>query len=149
MGESIDTESVCQDVARSLVARAPEDVVFTMTFVGESRDILTRFFESVIRQELTRRGVSSEATLVRPFIDLHSAALRDFVFSGVALSRQFRLGEIERLLGDTTSVTRVDLWDELTNHLIAAVRRFHAQSADIPALVATLEEGRRGASGAR
>jgi hypothetical protein len=144
-----DCQQLCQDVAKALVERAPQDVVFTMAFVGESRDVLTRFFEGIIREELDRQGVSPKDTLVRPFIDLHAASLRDFVFSGVALSRQFRLQEIERLLGDTTSVTRVDLWDELTRHLTTAVGHFLSQSNEIPALVAQLEEERRTASAPR
>ncbi|WAP67556.1 hypothetical protein [Jiella pelagia] len=53
--------------------------------------------------------------------------MRDFVFSGVALSRQFRIEEIERLLGDASSLLRVDIWDELRRHIDVAEAQFAAQ----------------------
>lgn len=129
-------------LAEALVRRAPQDVVFTMTIVGESRQRLLRFFEDLIREEIERRGGSPTRDLVRPFIDEHAAHLRDFVLTGAALSRQFRLEQIEALLGDRTMLTRVDLWDTLAEHIRIAADRFRAQADDIPALLADLAETR-------
>ncbi|XWN29284.1 MAG: hypothetical protein ROR55_17485 [Devosia sp.] len=134
-------------MAKEIVERAPQDVVFSMTFIGESRQRLFNFFEGVIRQEVEARGGSLTSDLVRPFVDEHASKLRDFVLTGAALSRQFRLEDMERLLGDRTMVTRVDLWDSLTQHIEAACAQFRAQADEIPEMLETLERTRAEASG--
>lgn len=130
------------ETAAALVARAPRDVVFSLSMVGESREILLRHFEMLIRGEIERRGGALDADLARPFIDTHAAQLRDFVLAGVALSRQMRLEQIERLLGDSDRLTRVDLWDALRSHIAEAERRFHAEAQAIPALLSELGTAR-------
>ncbi|RAI04275.1 hypothetical protein DLJ53_07480 [Acuticoccus sediminis] len=131
-------------LAEEIVRRAPQDIVFTMTFMGESRQRLLAFFEALIAREIEARGASLSDDLVRPFIDEHAARLRDFVMTGTALTRQYRLDEIERLLGDRTMITRVDLWDTLTDHILAACHQFQAQADEIPALLAALRRTRDG-----
>lgn len=137
------------ETAAALVERAPRDVVFSLSMVGESREILLRHFETLIRAEIERRGGAPGEDLVRPFIDAHAAQLRDFVLAGVSLSRQMRLEQIERLLGDSDRLTRVDLWDALRAHIAEAERRFHAEAQAIPALLAELGDARAAARGPR
>lgn len=127
-------------VAGSLVARAPQDVVFVMRFLGESQLLLQRHFKGFITDELQQRGANYDThPLLQYFIDMHAAELRDFVFTGVSLSRHFRIGEIEALTGDTESVMRVDLWDALLSHIEAAEGRFRAEAEDLPRLLDGIE----------
>ena len=90
-----------------------------------------------------RRGISA----VRPFRDAHAAELRDFVFNGVALSRHFRVGEIEFLTRDTEALMRVDIWDSLKSHIETAERQFQTQAQDLPKMLAAMgmarTDGRR------
>jgi len=130
-------------VAGALEKRAPRDIAFVKTVLGESRDLLTRHFEGVIRTELERRGAALSESFVRPFIDVHAAELRDFVLSGVALSHSFRIEQIEQMMGDSTTLMRVDIWDALTRHIEAAAERFRAQADDIPRMLEALEANRR------
>lgn len=129
-------------LAKEIVRRAPRDVVFTMTFIGETRQRLFAHFEAMIAREIEARGADLTDDLMRPFIDEHAAKLRDFVVTGTALTRQFRLEDIEALMGDRTMLTRVDLWDALTDHIDAAQKQFLAQADEIPALLADLRRTR-------
>ncbi|TIW75717.1 MAG: hypothetical protein E5V42_00385, partial [Mesorhizobium sp.] len=106
------------DIAGDLVRLMPRDLVFVMRFLGESQFRLQSHFQDFIRAELAAGGVTAEThPMIHLFIENHAILLRDFVFSGVSLSRQFRVEEIERLTGDTTSVMRVDIWDQLKSHI--------------------------------
>ena len=126
-------------IAEAIVRRAPQDLVFVMRFLGESQYQLMRHFQEFIRSEIARRGATAEEyPLLAHFVDAHAAELRDFVFNGVALSRHFRVGEIEFLTRDTEALMRVDIWDSLKNHVETAERRFRAQAADLPRLLATM-----------
>ncbi|GMG83120.1 hypothetical protein LNKW23_23330 [Paralimibaculum aggregatum] len=128
------------EVAGSLVARAPQDVVFVMRFLGESQLLLQRHFKDYITEELGSRGASHDThPLLQYFIDVHAAELRDFVFTGVSLSRQFPIREIEVLTGDTGNVMRVDLWDALRGHIEMAERKFRTEAEDLPRLLAGIE----------
>jgi hypothetical protein len=60
------------------------------------------------------------------------------VFNGVALSRHFRVGEIEFLTRDTEALLRVDIWDSLKSHVETAERRFLAQADDLPRMLADM-----------
>lgn len=126
-------------VAEEIVRRASQDLVFVMRFLGESQYRMTRHFQSFIRGEIERRGATVDRyPLLAHFIDAHAAELRDFVFTGVSLSRQFRVGEIEVLTQDTEALLRVDLWDSLKNHIETAEQRFLAQAADLPRLLSVM-----------
>jgi hypothetical protein len=126
-------------IAEAIVRRAPQDLVFVMRFLGESQYQLMRHFQDFIRGEIARRGATSDQyPLLAHFIDAHAAELRDFVFNGVALSRHFRVGEIEFLTRDTEALMRVDIWDSLKNHIESAEQQFHIQAADLPRLLATM-----------
>jgi hypothetical protein len=99
-------------LAEAIVARAPRDLVFVMQFVGETQYQVLKYFQDLVIRELESRGIRREDNaLLQIFIDKHATEMRDFVFSGVALSRPFRIEEIERLMGDTTNVIRSDIWD--------------------------------------
>ena len=116
-------------VAEEIVRRAPQDLVFVMRFLGESQHRLMRHFQEFIRDEAARRGATAEEyPLLAHFVDAHAAELRDFVFNGVALSRHFRVGEIEFLTRDSEAMLRVDIWDSLKSHIETAERRFLAQA---------------------
>lgn len=128
--------------AEELVRRAPQDIVFQMAVIGETREILRRFFEKQIEAEIERRGGSMADALARPFVDEHAARLRDFVLTGVSLSRQFRLEDIEALLGDRTMLTRVDLWDSFTSHIETALSNFQAEAGKVSEMLASLESAR-------
>jgi hypothetical protein len=116
------------------------DLVFTMTFLGESQHRMQRHFEAFIAEALTAAGVTQEThPMIRLFVERHATLLREFVFSGVALSRQFGIGEIERLTGDTASLMRIDIWDQLKSHIEMAEARFRAQLPDLPRQLADFE----------
>ena len=124
------------DVSAELVKLMPRDLVFVMRFMGESQHRLQGHFQDFIRAELATRGVTAEThPMIHLFIESHAILLRDFVFSGVSLSLQFRIDEIERLTGDTTSMIRVDIWDQLKSHIETAEKQFHAQAGTLPGLL--------------
>ena len=77
--------------------------------------------------------------MIHSFIERHAIMLRDFVFSGVSLSRQFHVDEIERLMGDTTSLLRVDIWDDLKSYIAAAETQFRSQVPVLPNLLSGWE----------
>lgn len=128
-------------IAGDLVELMPRDLVFVMRFMGESQHRLQGYFQDFIRAELAARGVTAQThPMVHLFIESHAILLRDFVFSGVSLSRQFRIEEIERLTGDTTAMTRIDIWDQLRSHIEAAEKQFRAQSGTLPRLLSEFEK---------
>lgn len=126
-------------VAEDIIGRASQDLVFVMRFLGESQYRMMRYFQDFIRTEIARRGATAEEyPLLAHFIDAHASELRDFVFAGVSLSRQFRVGEIEFLTRDTAALLRVDIWDALKNHIETAEQRFLAQAEDLPKLLSAM-----------
>ncbi|MEX3010571.1 hypothetical protein [Hoeflea sp. TYP-13] len=128
-------------LAGKIIARADDDIIFSMQFLGESQHVVNRHFQEFIESELNAHGVTRKNHgLLQAFIDTHAAELREFVFTGVALSRQFRLREFEDLLGDKTSVFRTDIWDALSRYITAAEENFQAQARDFPELLLQLEE---------
>lgn len=126
-------------IAEEIVRRAPQDLVFVMRFLGESQYRLMRHFQQFIREETARRGATAEEyPLLAHFVDAHAAELRDFVFNGVALSRHFRVGEIEFLTQDSEALLRVDIWDSLKSHIETAQRRFLTQADNLPRMLADM-----------
>ncbi len=124
--------------AEAVIARAPQDLVFTLRFLGQSQEILHSHFRRFLEGRLAEAGVTPEEHPLLPFfIDSHAVELRDFVATGVSLARPFRLGEIEILTGDVETLMRVDLWDALASHIDMAERRF---AQGIARVVATLTE---------
>lgn len=133
--------SQADGVTGDLVRLMPRDLVFVMRFMGESQFRLQSHFQDFIRAELAAGGVTTEThPMIHLFIENHAILLRDFVFSGVSLSRQFRVDEIERLTGDTTSMIRVDIWDQLKSHIETAERQFRSQVDGLPKLLSTFEK---------
>ena len=115
-----------------------------MKFLGESQLLLHDHFRGFIADELARRGATLERhPLLQLFIDAHANELREFVFTGVSLSRQFRLPEIETLTGDAEAILRIDIWDALSGHIDLARRRFAEQADTIPAQLDAMEVARR------
>ena len=136
-GEGAETGSA---LAEAIVARAPQDLVFVMQFVGETQYKVLRYFQDLVIRELEARGIRREDTaLLQIFIDRHATEMRDFVFSGVALSRPFRIQEIERLMGDTTNVLRSDIWDALRSHIGAVEEKFVREADGLPRQLAQIE----------
>lgn len=124
------------DVTSDLVRLMPRDLVFTMRFLGESQNLLQRHFQGFMEAEMAAAGMTPEThPMIHAFIERHALLMRDFVFSGVALTRQFRIEEIERLIGDSTSLLRVDIWDELKGHIAMAERQFRSQVPGLPQLL--------------
>lgn len=129
-----------QDVTTDLVRLMPRDLIFTMRFLGESQHRLQRHFQDFIETEMGSAGMTPQThPMIHSFIERHAVMLRDFVFSGVSLSRQFHVDEIERLLGDTTSLLRVDIWDDLETYIAAAEAQFRSQVPVLPNLLSDWE----------
>lgn len=127
-------------LAAHIVARAPRDLMFVMQFVGEAQYAVLKYFQDLVIEQLASRGIRREDhALLQIFIDRHATEMRDFVFSGVALSRPFRIAEIERLLGDSTGVMRTDIWDALRSHIDTVETRFRAQADALPGQLAAIE----------
>lgn len=111
--------------AGEMLARAPQDLVFTMRFLGQSQEILHNHFRRFLETRLGAAGVTPDSHPLLPFfIDSHAVELREFVTTGVSLARSFRLGEIEILTGDVETVMRVDIWDAIASHIDMAEQRF-------------------------
>lgn len=126
--------------AAGIIARAPQDMVFTPRFLGPSQELLHQHFRRFLEAKLKDAGVTSDSHPLLPFfIDSHAVELRDFVATGVALARPFRLGEIEILTGDVETLMRVDIWDALAGHIEMAERRF---ASGIARVVASLDADR-------
>lgn len=122
--------------AEAVVARAPQDLVFTMRLLGQSQEILHTHFRHFLEARLAEAGVTPESHPLLPFfIDSHAVELREFVVTGVSLARSFRLGEIEILTGDVETLMRVDIWDAIASHIDMAEQRF---SEGIARVVASL-----------
>lgn len=133
--------------AEAMVARAPQDLVFTMRFLGQSQEILHSHFRSFLERRLAQAGVTPENHALLPFfIDSHAVELRDFVVTGVALARPFRLGEIEVLTGDVETLMRVDIWDAIASHIDMAEARFAEGIARVVATLTAAEAEIRGAA---
>ncbi len=129
------------------MARAPQDLVFTMRFLGQSQEILHNHFRNFLQARLDAAGVTPENHPLLPFfIDSHAVELRDFVATGVALARPFRLGEIEVLTGDVETLMRVDIWDAIASHIDMAEARFAEGIARVVATLTAAEAEIRGAA---
>ena len=133
-----ETRRPSRRTAEAMVIRAPEDLVFTMRFLGQSQELLYSHFRAFLESELGKAGVSAEEHPLLPFfIDSHATELRDFVATGVALARPFSLGEIEFLTGDAETLMRVDIWDAIASHIDMAEARF---SKGISKVVSALQD---------
>ncbi|WP_236019512.1 hypothetical protein [Fuscibacter oryzae] len=136
-----------RSTAEAIVARAPQDLVFTMRFLGQSQEILHSHFRCFLESRLAQAGVTPENHPLLPFfIDSHAVELRDFVVTGVALARPFRLGEIEVLTGDVETLMRVDIWDAIASHIDMAEARFAEGIARVVATLTAAEAEIRGAA---
>lgn len=140
-------DSSSRSTAAAMVARAPQDVVFTLRFLGQSQEILHNHFRAFLETRLAEAGVTVENHPLLPFfIDSHAVELRDFVATGVSLARPFRLAEIEILTGDAETLMRVDIWDAIASHIDMAERRFSAGIARVVAALTERESEIRGAA---
>lgn len=111
--------------AEAMITRAPQDVVFTVQFLGQSQEILHSHFRRFLEARLAEAGVTADSHPLLPFfIDSHAVELREFVVTGVSLARCFRLAEIEILTGDVETLMRVDIWDAIASHIDMAEKRF-------------------------
>lgn len=127
-------------LAESIIKRAPSDLLFVMQFVGQTQYDVLKYFQDLVIRELEARGIRREETaLLQIFIDRHATEMRDFVFSGVALSRPIRVQELEQLMGDRTNVLRTDVWDALRSHIETVETKFVADADDLPRQLAEIE----------
>ena len=123
-------ESVASELSRLM----QRDLVFVMRFLGESQHLMQAYFQDFILRELAAREITEQThPLIHAFAERHAILLRDFVFSGVSLSRQLRIEEVEQLTGD--SMMRVDIWDQLRSHIEMAERQFRGQIPQLPAML--------------
>jgi hypothetical protein len=130
-------------IASELSRLMQRDLVFVMRFLGESQHLLQTYFQTFILGELATRDINEEThPLVHAFAERHAILLRDFVFSGVSLSRQFRIEEVEKLTGDT--MIRVDIWDQLRSHIGMAEQQFRNQLPQLPAMLEAWKSPERG-----
>jgi hypothetical protein len=122
------------DVTTELARLMQRDLVFVMRFIGESQHRMQMHFQDFILRELAATGVTPQThPMIHAFAEKHALMLRDFVFSGVSLSRQFRVEEMEQLTGDT--MIRVDVWDQLRSHVGMAESQFRSQLPQLPAVL--------------
>ncbi|NLS04163.1 hypothetical protein HGP14_12440 [Rhizobium sp. P32RR-XVIII] len=122
------------DITTELAGLMQRDLVFVMRFLGESQHLMQSHFQRFILRELSAAGITDEThPMIHAFAERHAILLRDFVFSGVSLSRQLRVEEIEQLTGDT--MIRVDVWDQLRSHVDLAERQFRTQMPELPAVL--------------
>lgn len=140
--------SGAQRIAEEILDRAPQDLVFLMRFLGESQYLLQAHFREVIEKGLAARNVTRDGhPFLQVFIDSHATELREFVFTGMSMTRQFRIREIETLTGDTFQMMRMDIWDALVGNIEAAERRFAAELESLPEVLAEVERSKTGADG--
>lgn len=122
------------DVTTELASLMQRDLVFVMRFIGESQHLMQSHFQRFILDELAMTGVTPQThPMIHAFAEKHALMLRDFVFSGVSLSRQFRIEEMEQLTGDT--MIRVDLWDQLRSYVSMAESQFRNQLPELPVVL--------------
>lgn len=125
-------------ITNALLDRAKEDLVFKMDFLGESQHLLFNHFRELILQELKSQGLKpDEDPLLGLFAEAHAAELRDFVFTGVSLQKLLRFKQIEELIGESSSLMLVDIWDTLEDLIDMAEKKFAEQAQDLPDFVAT------------
>lgn len=125
-------------ITNALLDRAKEDLVFKMDFLGESQHLLFNHFRELILQELKSQGLMpDEDPLLGLFAEAHAAELRDFVFTGVSLQKLLRFTQIEELIGESSSLMLVDIWDTLEDLIDMAEKKFAEQAQDLPDFVAT------------
>ena len=126
--------AVTGDITTELARLMQRDLVFVMRFLGESQHLMQSHFQDFILGELAATGITGEThPMIHAFAERHAILLRDFVFSGVSLSRQLRIEEVEQLTGDT--MIRVDIWDQLRSHVAMAERQFRTQLPQLPAML--------------
>lgn len=120
------------DVANALVEILPRDAIFALRFLGESRVRLLEHFQAFIVGEFAKIGATPEThPMLHAFAETHAMALRDFVVSGVEFAHQFALEHIERLIGDSGGLLRVDIWDHLKSHIGDAQVQFQRQLSNL------------------
>ena len=135
-------------VAAALVELMPRDAIFALRFLGESRLRLLEHFQAFILSEFAKAGATPEThPMLHAFAETHALALRDFVVSGVEGSHQIALEHMERLMGDSGGLLRVDIWDQLQSHICDAESHFQREvdglQSDLEAYRATRPRAER------
>jgi len=138
---SIDFNQQDNDIAKTLLDRAPQDLVFKMSFVGQRQHLLFNHFRQLNSEEMNKQGLDGEeGSLLGLFAESHAAELREFVFTGVALQHLFHLKELEGLSGEASSLILVDIWDTLKSYIKTAEDQFKSQAKELPTMLTTLEK---------
>ena len=117
-----------EHVADTLVELLPRDAIFALRFLGESRLRLLEYFQAFLMREFAELGATAEThPMLHAFSETHALALRDFVVSGVEGAHQISVEHLERLMGDSAGLLRVDIWDHLKSHIADAEAQFRRQ----------------------
>lgn len=139
--ENLGESSEASAVATTIINAVETDIVFIPRIVGSSLHVLTAHFVAVIEKALAGQGITyGDHPLLRPFIEVHSRDLTDFVLNGLALSHQFGVSTLECLKGDPDKLLRVDLWDSLSKHIGEAEEAFFRNGGGLQALVLKIRE---------
>ena len=129
------------DIATRLLQRASTDLVFKMSFIGQSHDLLYEHFRSYINDALKEEGLDpSTDPLIKLFVESHAAELREFVTTGVSLERLFHIKDVENVIGEQASVILTDIWDSLRDYIKTAEGQFKSQANDLPNLLKEIEQ---------
>jgi hypothetical protein len=121
-----------EHVADALVRLLPQDAIFALRFLGESRLRLLGHFQTFILAEFAKAGATPTThPMLHAFAETHALGLRDFVVSGVEGSQQLSLEHVQRLMGDSGGLLRVDIWDELKSHIAHAEAQFQQQAGGL------------------
>jgi hypothetical protein len=130
-------------VGSQILERADRDVAFIPRVTGESLHLLTSHFVDVIEEALAVSGVGyGDHPLLRPFVELHSRELTEFVLNGIGLRHQFGIQALERMAGDPAHLLRVDLWDSFNSMIADAERSFLHNPDGLQALLARIRDNK-------
>ena len=129
------------DIATRLLQRASTDLVFRMSFIGQSHDLRYEHFRRVINQALEEDGLDpSTDPIIKLFVESHAAELREFVITGVSLERLFHIKDIEQVIGEQANVILTDIWDSLRDYIKTAEEQFKSQAHELPKMLQESEQ---------
>ena len=130
-------------IAAEIMARADQDLVLSIRFLTDSQHLLQRHFQTYVRTELEKRGITfGDHPLLLPFIETHGAELAEFVTTGIGLHHQFRLQDFERMQGDPQKLLRLDIWNTLQSYIDKAEAHFVSGIGGLQQILAAVEEAR-------
>jgi hypothetical protein len=125
------------------MARAEQDLVLVVKFLGDSQHLLQRHFQDYVLQELEKRGITfGDHPLLLPFIETHGSELAEFVVTGIGLHHQFRLTDFEKMQGDPQQILRLDIANTLQSYIDKAEAHFISGIGGLQQILTAVEEAR-------